>query len=68
MNVEKLIQFLEEKNPYPEEIFPPIPKKDFDKINDFLKKEMGYPIDRLSGNMGRKLYKSLIEEIKEVIK
>jgi len=65
---EDLIQFLEKENPYPEDVFLPIPKKDFDKINDFLKKEMGYPIDRLSGNMGRKLYKSIIEVIKEVIK
>ena len=68
MNVEKLIQFLEEKNPYPEEIFPPIPEEDFNKINDLLKRKMGYPIDRLSGNIGRRLYKSIIEVIKDVIK
>jgi len=65
---EKLIIFLEKENPYPEDVFLPIPKEDFDKINDFLKKEMGYSIDRLSGNMGRKLYKSIIEILKEVIK
>jgi len=65
MDMKELIQFLEEKNPYPKEIFPPIPKEDFNKINDLLKKEMGYPIDRLSGNIGRKLYKSIIEVIKE---
>lgn len=65
MNTKELIQFLEEKNPYPEDIFLPIPKEDFNKINDLLKKEMGYSIDRLSGNMGRKLYKSIIEVIKE---
>ena len=55
-------------NPYPEDIFLPIPKEDFNKINDLLKKEMGYSIDRLSGNMGRKLYKSIIENLEEVIK
>ncbi len=55
-------------NPYPEDIFLPIPKEDFDKINDLLKKEMGYSIDRLSGNMGRKLYKSIIEILRELIK
>ena len=64
---EKLIIFLEKENPYPEDVFLPIPKEDFDNINDFLKKEMGYSIDRLSGNMGRKLYKSIIEILKEVI-
>jgi len=53
----ELIQFLEKENPYPEDVFLPIPEEDFDKINDLLKKEMGYSIDRLFGNMGRKLYK-----------
>ena len=65
---EELIQFFEKENPYPKDVFLPIPKEDFDKINDLLKKEMGYSIDRLSGDIGRKLYKSIIEEIKEVIK
>ena len=64
----KLIQFLEKENPYSEDVFLPIPKEDFDKINDRLKKEMDYSIDRLSGNMGRRIYKSIIEEIKEMIK
>jgi len=63
-----LIKFLEKENPYPEDIFLPIEKEDFNKINDLLKREMGYSIDRLSGNMGRKLYKSIIEILKEVIK
>jgi len=65
---EGLIQFLEKENPYPEGVFLPIKKEDFNKINNWLKKELGYPIDRLSGNLGRKIYKSFIEEIKEVIK
>ena len=64
---EGLIQFLEKENPYPKDVFLPIPKEDFDKVNDLLKKEMGYSIDRLSGNLGRKIYKSIIGEIKEVI-
>lgn len=63
-----LIEVLEKENPYPEDVFLPIEKGDFDRINDLLKKEMGYSIDRLSGNMGRKLYKSIIEALKEVIK
>jgi len=65
---EELIQFLEKENPYPEGVFLPIGKEDLNRINDLLKKEMGYSIDRLSGNMGRKLYKSIIEILKEVIK
>ena len=65
---EELIQFLEKENPYPEDVFLPIEKEDFNKINNWLKKKLGYPIDRLSGNLGRKIYKSIVEEIKEVIK
>ena len=65
---EELIQFLEKENPYPEDVFLSIEKEDFDKINDLLKKEMGYSIDKLFGNMGRKLYKSIIEILKEMIK
>ena len=65
---EELIQFLEKENPYPEDVFLPIEKEDFNKINNWLKKELGCPIDRLSGNLGRKIYKSIVEEIKEVIK
>jgi hypothetical protein len=65
---ESLIQFLEKENPYPEDVFLPIKKEDFDKIDDLLKKEMGYSIDRLSGSMGRRLYKSIIGTLKEMIK
>jgi len=51
-----LIQFLEQENPYPKSAFMIIKKEDYDKINDFFKKELGYPMDRLSGNMGRNIY------------
>ena len=64
----ELIQFFKKENPYPEDVFLPIGKEDFDKINDLLKKEMGYSINRLFGNMGRKLYKSIIEILREMIK
>ena len=70
-NLSKIIKLLQNmsilisRNPYPEDIFTPIPKEDFAKINELLKKEMGYPIDRLSGNIGRKLYKSITEILKE---
>ena len=65
---EGLIQFLEKENPYPEDVFLPIEKEDFNKINGLLKREMGYSIDRLSGNIGRKLYKSITEILREMIK
>ena len=62
---EKINILMSRENPYPEDIFTPIPKEDFAKINDLLKKELGYPIDRLSGHIGRELYKSFIETFKD---
>ena len=70
MNTEEAIEFLEnflKNNPYPEDIFTPILKEDYIKINDLLKKEMGYPIDRLFGNMGRKVYQTIGEDLKPII-
>ena len=62
---EKINILMSRENPYPEDIFTPIPKEDFAKINNLLKKELGYPIDRLSGHIGRELYKSFIETFKD---
>ena len=70
MNTEEAIEFVEnflKNNPYPEDIFTPILKEDYTKINDLLKKEMGYPIDRLFGNMGRKIYQTMGEDLKPII-
>jgi len=64
------IEFLEnflKNNPYPENIFTPIPEEDFTKINDLLKKEMGYPIDRLFGNMGRRVYQTIGEDLQPIL-
>ena len=68
--INKGIEFLEnflKSNPYPEDIFTPIPKEDFTKINNLLKEIMGYPIDRLFGNMGRKVYQTIGEDLKPIV-
>lgn len=65
---EDLVQFIEKENPYPEDVFLVIKKEDFVKINNFFKKELGYPMDRLSGNIGRRIYKTIIEDLKKVIR
>lgn len=72
MDMKESIQFLERlltSDPYSEDIFLPIPKKDFTKINELLNREMGYPLDRLSGNIGGELYKSFknSKEINDII-
>ena len=70
MITEEVIEYIEnliKSNPYPKSIFPSIPKEDYDKINNLLKKEMGYPIDRLSGNIGNGLYKALSKDLIKVV-
>jgi len=72
MEVKEAMEFVERlltSDPYSEDIFLPIPKEDFNKINNLLKEEMGYPLDRLSGNVGRELYKPLknSKELRKII-
>lgn len=40
-------------NNYPKDIFTPISDKEYMKINELLKKEMGFPIDRVSADLMR---------------
>ena len=51
-----------EENPYPEDVFPKITKEELQNINTVLKKELGIPLDRLSGNISRVMF----DNIKEV--
>ena len=51
-------------NPYPESIFTPVTDEQYKKINELLIKEMGFPIDRLSGDIGRHNYRWMTEAIK----
>lgn len=63
-----LTEFLEQENPYPKSAFMIIKKEDYDKINDFFKKELGYSMDRLSGNMGRNIYITITDILRGMIK
>ena len=65
---EDLIKFLEQENPYPKKVFTFIKKEDYEKINDYFKKELGYSMDRLSGNMGRGIYITITNILREMIK
>ena len=41
------------QNPYPEYLFTQMTDKEWLKINKLLKKEMGFPLDKVSGNLMR---------------
>ncbi|HDJ96538.1 MAG TPA: hypothetical protein ENG45_00515 [Candidatus Aenigmarchaeota archaeon] len=56
-----------QNNPYPEDIFTPISKEEWKKINEVLKRELGVPLDRVSGNIGRKLYEGFMVKVNELL-
>ena len=68
MKTKEAIEWVEELdyNPYPEDVFLPIPQEQYDKIHELLKKEMGMPIDRLMGHIGRKLRKNIFYDINKM--
>ncbi|MDD4892419.1 MAG: hypothetical protein PHH73_00270 [Candidatus Rickettsiella isopodorum] len=58
-------------NPYSKNIFTPLTDDEYKKINELLKKEMGFSLDKLSGNILRigfegwtNSFKQKIEELK----
>jgi len=59
---------LKEENPYPEDIFPEITDKEWKKINELLKKELGFPLDRVAGNINRKMWNNMRDWFLERIK
>jgi len=57
-------KFLE--NPYPEDIFPEITKEEWKKIDELLKRELGFPLDRVAGNINRKMWNNMRERFLEM--
>jgi hypothetical protein len=55
---------LTEQDNYPKDIFPPISKARLHQINGFLKANFGFPLDRLSAHIARKILAVRIEEEK----
>lgn len=49
------------QDPYPEDIFLPIPQEQYLQIHEMLKEKFNMPIDRLAGHIGRQLRKPLKE-------
>ena len=54
--VEEAIKALEKENPYPENVFLPITHTQFRKIHTLLLKELKIPLDRVSGNISRRVW------------
>ena len=59
---------LDKECPYPEDIFPEITKEEWERIDKLLKKEMGFSLDRVAGNINRKMWNNMKEWFTERIK
>jgi hypothetical protein len=57
-NINKLLEELQH-DPYPEDIFPPVNKKQLKEIHLMLKEKFNMPLDRLSAHIARELRKGL---------
>jgi len=49
-------------------LFPEITKKEWKRIDELLRKEMGFPLDRVAGNINRKTWNYMREWFIECIK
>ena len=56
------------QNPYPEYLFTQMTDKEWLKINKLLKKEMGFPLDKVSGNLMRNGFEVGRNTIRKLVK
>jgi len=56
------------KDMYPKDIFPEITNNEWKKINELLQKELGFPLDRVAGNINRMMWNNMSEWFIERIK
>ena len=54
----------EEDNPYHEDIFPEISSEEWKTIDKLLQKNLGFPLDRVSGNIGRTVWRGVLRQLK----
>ncbi|MFH1230045.1 MAG: hypothetical protein V1709_00970 [Planctomycetota bacterium] len=55
------------KNPYPEDIFIPMTKEQLAEVHKLLQEKMGIPLDRLTGEIGRRTWNLFTEEFKQAL-
>lgn len=56
------------EDPYPKTLFIPITSEQWAEINDLLTEHMGFPIDRVSGNLMGRGRKVGIHQVKAILK
>ena len=64
--IEQIIRSI--PNPYPEDIFTPIDSATLKEIHELLQREMNMPLDRLSGEIGRRVIEAFREQVIREIK
>lgn len=55
------------QNPYPEEVFIPATKEQLNEAHEALKKYCGFPLDKISGEVGRRVHKLVKEDMIEIL-
>jgi len=69
MKMKKIEQIIKDiPNPYPEDIFTPIDSATLRKIHELLQEKMDIPLDRVSGEIGRRVVEAFREEVVRRIK
>lgn len=55
----------ERQLPWPESVFGVVPESDWPRLNELTKAELGYPIDRVSGDLMRSGWNILSEDLRK---
>ena len=62
MDLKRIVESIRRiPNPYPEDIFTPIDSATLKEIHELLQREMNMPLDRLSGEIGRRVFEAFRE-------
>ena len=56
-------ELLPKENPYPENVFIPMTAEQLQQVHQLLTKEMNIPLDRVTGDMGRRTWDITLTDI-----
>ena len=54
-------------NPYPGDVFGDVKQGDWKKLDRYCRESLGYPLDRVSGDLMRRGYRAALEKMTELI-